>query len=236
MKRLNQPILILAMTAMVLLSCGLPSGLLRESRPPTPTTGPAPATPSVPAVERLTPSAPAVDSASPTPPALAALQVQTETVKEESKTPPSPYVIDLEYPLFSGAPDSAAAGLNQQVQEVVARQRASFEAMVKTTPADLQVGPHGLYMSYEVRHNDGKYVSLYFSLSTYSSGAAHPLPYSETLTYDVAQQRTLALGDLFKPGSDYLGVISQKCLAWLQSQFITGGEAGAAATPENYRN
>ena len=226
MKSIRHPILILVVAALFGLACGLPVGLLEESRPPTPTAAQqAP----------LATNTPAVVSTELVPlPAFP--EIKTETIKEESKTPPSPYVIDLEYPVFSGGPDGAADGPNQVVSELVARQRAAFEEMVKTTPVMDQAGPHGLQMRYEVRQNDGKYISLFFNLSSYSSGAAHPLPYSETINYSVAQQRVLALEDLFQPGSDYLGVISQKCLAWLQSQNITGGEAGAAPTPENYRN
>lgn len=172
-----------------------------------------------------------------TQPAAAPFQVATETIKEENNQPPSPYGIDLEYPRFSGAPEPAADDLNQQVNELVTRQRTEFDEMVKTpTPVEFQTGPHGLNMRYEVRYNDGKYVSIYFQISLYNSGAAHPLPYSETLTYDVGNQRVLQLGDLFQPGSDYLTVLSEKSIASLHSQDITGGEEGAAPVENNYRN
>jgi hypothetical protein len=172
-----------------------------------------------------------------TQPVQAPFAVSTEVVKEESTEPPSPYVIDMEYPVFSGSPESAAAGLNQQINEIVTRQRAGFDEMVATpSPPEFMVGPHGFHMRYQVRHNDGRYVSVYFPLSLYNSGAAHPLPYSETLTYDVANERVLQLEDLFQPGSDYLTVLSQKSIADLQSRGLTGGESGAEPLPENYRN
>jgi hypothetical protein len=172
-----------------------------------------------------------------TQPAPTPFEVRTEILKEERSEPPSPYVIDLEYPQFHGTPQSAAEGLNQHVNEIVARQRAGFDEMVSMpTPAEFQVGPHGFYMRYEVHYNDGKYVSIYFLLSLYSSGAAHPLPYSETLTYDAASERVLQLADLFQPGSDYLTVLSEKSIASLQSRDITGGESGAVPIAENYRN
>jgi len=230
-------IFVLILTVL-LLSCNLPLGLLEESRPPTNT--PVPAT-----QEAATATQAETTATQPAPtetlPGLEPFAVVTEVIKAEEKAPPSPYVVDIEYPVFSGGPAGealagAADGINARVLEIVTRQRAGFEEMVKNTPADPQIGPHGFYMRYEVRQNDGKYTSVYFQLSLYSSGAAHPLPYSETLNFDVAQNRALELGELFQPGTDYLGLLSQKSLAWLQSEGITGGEAGAEPTPENYRN
>ncbi len=78
--------------------------------------------------------------------------------------------------------------------------------------------------------------SFKFDFSFYSDGAAHPGSYSITLNYDLDQGKELALANLFLPNADYLGSISNYCIAELGKQpFFEGPFAdGAQPTPENY--
>lgn len=164
------------------------------------------------------------------------LTVTTQTIYEESQEPPM--VMDIEYPEFSDANGQPVEGLNVLVDELVDRQISEFQAMVNDIEPveDTAAGPHGLHIRYEVRHNDGGLVSIYFQLSTYSRGAAHPLPFSETLTYDVAQNRAVQLGDLFQPGVDYLTVLSQRSIEDLTNQGVLSWDDGAQPLPENFKS
>jgi len=70
-------------------------------------------------------------------------------------------------------------------------------------------------------------------------GGAHPGTFYVAINYDTTTGKILSLADLFKPGTDYLGLISSLSIADLQTReglssedFATGG---AAPLAENYR-
>lgn len=70
-------------------------------------------------------------------------------------------------------------------------------------------------------------------------GGAHPGTFYVAINYDTTTGKILALADLFKPGTDYLGLISSLCIADLQirSDMLDADFAtrGAAPLAENYR-
>ncbi|HRF50059.1 MAG TPA: RsiV family protein [Anaerolineales bacterium] len=80
-------------------------------------------------------------------------------------------------------------------------------------------------------------VSLRLDVAGYVAGAAHPYSFSQTVNFDFAASRELALADLFAPGVDYLGPISAYCIAELETtDFFLGFESGAAPDDLNYRS
>jgi hypothetical protein len=70
-------------------------------------------------------------------------------------------------------------------------------------------------------------------------GGAHPGMFYVAINYDTTTGKTLALADLFKPGTDYLGLISSLCIADLQTRESLSAEdfatRGAAPLAENYQ-
>ncbi len=164
------------------------------------------------------------------------LQVTTQTISEELQTPP--LIIDIQYPVFSDAAGNLAEGLNQQVKDLADGLVVDFRQQVtqNTPPPDLQTGPNGLNVRYDVTYNTGRLVSIYFPISVYYSGAAHPLPYSVTITYDVIDNHPVQLADLFQPGADYLTVLSQQSIASLQAQDMLGWDSGAQPQAENFKS
>lgn len=70
-------------------------------------------------------------------------------------------------------------------------------------------------------------------------GGAHPGTFYVALNYDATTGKMLSLSDLFKPNSDYLGMISSLCITELQTRadmlFPEYATSGAAPLAENYQ-
>jgi hypothetical protein len=241
-----------AAAAVILLACNLTG----QVKPPTQTpviatsTRPPAASPTLPPPPQPTPTTPVKPTAAPPSPTvirppstptltsgiITPLAVQAKLVKEESKAPP--LIMQIRYPSFSGSPAKAVENLNLEVGRWINRWLADFTNLVKTCapPPGMEVGPNSLYLEYEVVYNNRGLVSIYFTPSTYCQGAAHPLPWSETLTYDLAKDRVMQLADLFKPGAAYLPALSQRCIAELKKRDEFQSEEGALPSVENYKS
>lgn len=84
-------------------------------------------------------------------------------------------------------------------------------------------------------------VSLYFGVSTYGEGAAHPNHNSLVFNYDLSAGRRLSLSSLFKPNSNYLTLLSRYAINALKKQLGPDPDTewiqkGAGASEENYQN
>lgn len=87
-----------------------------------------------------------------------------------------------------------------------------------------------------VLHGGHDILAIVFFVSDYLGGA-HPGDHHDVINYDLTQGKVLGLGDLFKPGSDYLGVIAGYSIQELkknQEILFSNFEEGASPTPENY--
>jgi hypothetical protein len=86
-------------------------------------------------------------------------------------------------------------------------------------------------------------ISIAFTISSYSAGAAHPNSYTEVVNFDLKNGKLLRLADLFVPGSKYLQAISAYCIQELKKQANEQGmsdddwiKKGAGPNPANYKN
>ncbi len=138
-------------------------------------------------------------------------------------------------------PESKAATFNQTIETLVQTEINSFTDIV-TENLDFQAenaqtfGYNSMHLEYAPTNTGRGIVSIHFTVSTYVMGAAHPFSYSSTLNYDLAQERTLQLEELFLPGSDYLGVLSTQCIQIISETGYMDWPEGAAPKPDNYRN
>ncbi len=154
---------------------------------------------------------------------------------EESSQSPS-FTLKAQIPQLTGSDDPRVAAFDQRLSELVTKEvdmwRKSFQENTYPTIAN------GSFLEavYTVVSQKGDIWSFKFDFHFYSDGAAHPGSYSITLNYDLAQGRELVLADLFLPNMDYLGSISNYCVAELSKQpFFEGPFAeGAQPKPENY--
>jgi hypothetical protein len=102
--------------------------------------------------------------------------------------------------------------------------------------SDLEIG-------YDIRLATDDFVSVEFSESAFSQGAAHPNNFTIALNFDVKKGKKLALADLFKPKSNYLNLLSTYCVADLKKQSKSKNDilsddtikSGASPKNDNYK-
>lgn len=176
---------------------------------------------------------PAVESPS-TIPALDFV-LATREVNENSESPK--YDIRLEIP-YTETKTAWAEHFNDAVATLVNNEVAAFRNNLSQMQFDPNMPDTG--SSFEVKYTlvySGRgLVSLHFEVFQYVTGAAHPMTYSMTLTYDLKNDRRVELADLFQPGSAYLDMLSALCKADLQKQGMLMFEEGTNPTADNFRS
>jgi hypothetical protein len=111
--------------------------------------------------------------------------------------------IDINYPLEV----AQYPFVEQTVDSFLTDIRSQYIGNFASTGADVySPGPWGLYIDYEIVQFSPDVLSLKFTISDYTGGA-HGNLYFQTYTFDLAQNRVLALSDLFQPGTDILGTL-----------------------------
>lgn len=157
-----------------------------------------------------------------------------QALTETNQTPP--FTINAQTPQLTGSDDPRVTAFNQRLSQLVKTEvdlwRKSF---LENTFPTVTNGSF-LEVTYTLHSQVGDIWSFKFDFHFYSDGAAHPGSYSITLNYDLGQGRELALADLFLPNTDYLGAISNYCIAELSKQPFFEGPftEGAQPKPENY--
>ena len=138
-------------------------------------------------------------------------------------------------------PESKAAAFNQAVETLVLTEKSSFTGNIEQTKDDLAelsqtFGYNSMYLEYYPTTTEHGIVSIHFTVSNYIMGAAHPFSYSTTLNYDLAEERSLELDELFLPSSEYLGPLAAQCIKIISETGYLDFPDGAAPEPDNYRN
>jgi hypothetical protein len=180
-----------------------------------------------------------------------AVEIVPRRIKE--KNAKLKYEVDVAYPQLTGSVDPNFEKFNQSARSLALKKVADFK--VEMTPeADDEPLPDlpgenlgsDIGMSYEVRLAQDDLISIEFTVSSYSAGAAHPNSYTEVLNFDLKNGRPLKLADLFQPGAKYVPTLSRVSIEELKKQAkVAGAEAmldddwiqkGAAADATNYDN
>ncbi|MGN7479346.1 DUF3298 domain-containing protein [Solibacillus silvestris] len=99
--------------------------------------------------------------------------------------------------------------ITEQVKELISQQIGNMP-----TTVDQMLG------LYEIKNNQRQVLSLSLSNYTYHQHAAHGMTYIQSLTFDLEKERICTLGDLFKPGSDYVKRISDLVELQIQARDI----------------
>jgi hypothetical protein len=154
------------------------------------------------------------------------------------------YSVQVDYPELSGAQNPNADKFNQEIKTMISKETAEFkQGAVEVSAEDTPGNPDGgssLYTNFDVMLATDDLISVVFDVSDYSQGAAHPNNYAFVVNYDLKSGKLLKLADLFKPGSDYLNVISQFAISDLKKNAGQGGydnewvEKGAGPESDNY--
>jgi hypothetical protein len=170
------------------------------------------------------------------PTALPELKIVPQALDENANS--AELVISAWYPRIEGGGDLAGVqGFNQYSQTTLQGDLAAFQGNLVDAPDVNGALNTNTYLNgYQVAAATTSLVSLELDVSTYNAGAAHPLPYTITLNYDLDKAVPVRLADLFKPGSDYLGKIATLAKADLESRGMLFFEEGVQPNEDNYRN
>ncbi len=193
----------------------------------TPTALPATATASVPPTETNLPKQ--------TPVPLYQLVTLVSVPTQETGTTPA-YALDAQIPALQGSDDSRVTNFNNEMIQLRQEEIARFKDNVRVTQPLLGSSGSFFDQSYTLLSPPGDLLSVKFEIMIYIDGAAHPGTHSRTVTYDMQAGADVRLEQFFRPGSNYLEMIANYCIAQLETRDI-GFEAssgGAQPVPENY--
>lgn len=100
---------------------------------------------------------------------------------------------------------AANAEAQAKINNAIASEVQSMLKQLGYTPNSKTTEVSGFY---EVKTNERGLLSIALNLYGYTQHAAHGLTLLHSLTFDIETGRRYALGELFAPGSDYVGRIS----------------------------
>ncbi len=163
---------------------------------------------------------------------------------ESSK--PKMFDITVEYPEVSGVAPAVAAEFNRLAKLKAMNDMAEFrKAMLAQTAEDLKWSKERGMNNYSetyysITYADDEVISVWYGNSSFSGGA-HPNSNSFTLNFDLKTGREISIGDLFKPNSKYLQVLSTYCVQELKKEVEEASDDewirnGAGPKAENYRS
>ncbi len=183
---------------------------------PTPTFTPLPPQPT------LTPAKP--------------LLLVSHTLTDSSGNPQ--YTLMVHYPQFDGAGTPQLQAFNQFSEQKARDLLNTYQTQLANQPGtpDPNFYPSFMEATYQVTNGTDGLLSILYTVADYWSGAAHPNQYARVLNFNLIVGQEIALADLFLPGSNFLQVISDYCVADLKNQDRLMFEAGALPTTDNYQN
>jgi hypothetical protein len=186
------------------------------------------------------------------------VEIVSRQIKENNKR--LRYEINIEYPQLTGSVDPNFEKFNQTVRSLMNKQASDFkkemlpdpedeprpeEERPANEPAPESVGSD-INIEYSIALAKDDLISVEFTVSSYSAGAAHPNSYTEVVNFDLKNGKSLKLADLFLPGSKYLQTLSTACIQALTKQAQAEGtdgmldeawiQRGAAPEATNYGN
>jgi hypothetical protein len=150
-----------------------------------------------------------------------AQRIVPKLIKEANKE--KHYTIDVEYPQIEGG-DARFDKFNKEARGLVTKQVTEWKTNEAERDADMpsdspdETNNSDMGIGYDIRYATDDLISVEFSEGGYSRGAAHPNSFTIVLNYDLKNGKKLALGDLFKPKSNYLSMISTYCIKNLKEQ------------------
>ncbi len=181
------------------------------------------------------------------------VEIGSRQIKEKNKK--LKYEINIVYPQLTGSVDPNFEKFNQTVRSLMIKKVSDFKKemtpsadepaldLPDETPSE-SLGSD-INTGYTVALAKDDLVSIEFTVSSYSAGAAHPNSYTEVVNFDLKNGKLLKLADLFQPGSKYLQTLATYCIQALKKQAKEAGDTmpdedwikrGAAAELTNYDN
>lgn len=111
--------------------------------------------------------------------------------------------IDIKYPVIANMDNK---GIEENVNEIIRERINNYRTFYHK---DDETYKETIYVTYEITKKTEDVVSLYFVISLYSEGAAHPNNLIDGVTIDLKTGEELQLKDLFKEGVEYKQILNQ---------------------------
>jgi hypothetical protein len=165
------------------------------------------------------------------PPPSTEWQLSNKFMVEESTSPA--YTIRITKPVLAAYSDDA---FNHSLDSYLATTVTGFKTGAKEAGSVPTSSSSWLEITYDLLASGGGILSLRFLISSYGAGAAHPIHYLHTLTYDLNRGMVMTLDSLFKPNTNYLDVLASYCTVDLQRRGLLNFPEGTAPKPDNYQN
>lgn len=130
--------------------------------------------------------------------------------------------ITARFPRITLPGDARYDQFNQTAEALVRNETNSFKAEItdpKNRFAELPMGSF-IDITYDVYYGEQGLVSVLFYITYYLSGAAHPNHATFPLNFDLRQNKTITLADVFLTNTPYLQTLVDLCLADLKRQQV----------------
>jgi Protein of unknown function (DUF3298). len=190
-----------------------------------------------PTVPTVTPPLLPTETSLPTatlPPLYLSVNLGAAPVKEQGPLPS--YTIDAQVPVLQGSDDQRVTKFNHEMTLLIQQEISVFKDNVRElAPVPISNGST-FNGRYTLLSGPGNTISLKFDIVVSIAGTANRRTHSRTVTYDLEAGSDVSLAKLFRPGSTYLQVISNYCLAQLKPKIPNLVTSGVEATPSNYQN
>jgi hypothetical protein len=151
------------------------------------------------------------------------------SVLERSGTTPVPYALRVRYPQLSGLSPAIGSAVNAALRAAATRLAGRFVVELSSAPPSAQGGQESeLAVDFTTTLLDRSVASFLLSGTDEVAGAAQPSFVAEGLSFDLRTGEQLGLASLFRPGTDYLAVLSNAAVAALDARFGPGDWASFA--------
>jgi hypothetical protein len=151
------------------------------------------------------------------------------------------YPLTIRYPQLAGAQRNGSQ-FNKKIEELVQEETQKLEEILRETQEGTTSSSYYGTLEYTHTLARNNLISIVFYTHFYTGGA-HGNRYLRVFNYDLSREASLTLGDIFKPGSRYLELLSSYCIPQLKNHLEVHQEAenqwidqGAGPTIANYKN
>jgi hypothetical protein len=134
------------------------------------------------------------------------VQVQTHTIASHG--------INIDYPIVW---ETANPRVNEQINRAITE---LVHVMIQEQKKYQTGSLTEMTGHYEIKTNERGLLSLTLSNYAYSYHMAHGFTIVKSLTFEINSGKSYALADLFKPGSDYIAVLSQSIALQLKQRSL----------------
>ncbi len=149
----------------------------------------------------------------------AAFTYTTKTITEDNKD--KFYSITSTYPVFSLSNAEAQKNLNDNIVLLVNQETGAYKSSFDgTANPGGQYGASTFALTFSIDANQTlkNILPIKFNEDFYSAGAAHPGATIVTANYDLTSGEPISLVSLFRPGSQYLDVLSSYSINALEDK------------------